>query len=106
MSSDVVAFRFPEGTQFRTSTEPPRVGDVLRDAGRAWVVVAVGADDHGQTSVVLQPVPAQEPADSPIRAGSQRLARLAEQSEVLRRASAELKAQSAALRSNGNAPNE
>jgi hypothetical protein len=64
MSSDAVAFRFPEGTQFRMTTDPPRVGEVLREGGRAWVVVAVGEDDLGHTAVVLEPVAAPARADS------------------------------------------
>jgi len=64
MSSEAVAFRFPEGTQFRITMDPPKVGEILKDGGRAWVVVAVGQDALGHTAVVLEPVVALDRADS------------------------------------------
>ena len=64
MSSEAVAFRFPKGTEFRMTTDPPKVGEVLKDGGRTWVVIAVGQDDLGHTAVVLEPVAASERADS------------------------------------------
>jgi hypothetical protein len=47
-------YRFPHGTQLRT-TEPPNVGDSLRSDGQAWVVVEVNEDDDGYVAVVLRP---------------------------------------------------
>jgi len=55
LSSDAVAFRFPTGTQYRMTTKLPKIGDVLREGDRAWVVTSVNEDNHGQVAVILEP---------------------------------------------------
>jgi hypothetical protein len=54
MATSVIAYRFPHGTEFRT-TDAPKVGDVLGHDGREWVVVEVSTDGE-DVSVTLRPV--------------------------------------------------
>jgi hypothetical protein len=55
MASDVVAFRFPDGTQFRTLSKLPEVGEALRSEGQSWTVIDVGTNVHGDVVVTLEP---------------------------------------------------
>ena len=54
LTTPLIAFRFPSGTEFRT-TDAPEVGDVLTNDGQEWVVVEVTTDGEN-LSVVLRPV--------------------------------------------------
>ena len=54
LTTPLIAFRFPSGTEFRT-TDAPEVGDVLTNDGQEWVVVEVTTDGEN-LSVVLHPV--------------------------------------------------
>ena len=53
MPSDTVAFRFPHATEFRMTANPPRVGDVVTNNGREFVVVDVSEDLEGSVVATL-----------------------------------------------------
>jgi hypothetical protein len=53
MPSDTVAFRFPHGTEFRMTTNRPRIGDVVTTNGCDFVVVDVSEDLEGSVVATL-----------------------------------------------------
>ena len=53
MPSDTVAFRFPHRTEFRMTATRPRVGDVVTNNGREFVVVDVSEDFEGSVVATL-----------------------------------------------------
>ena len=53
MPSDTVAFRFPHRTEFRMTATRPRVGDVVTNNGREFVVVDVSEDLEGSVVATL-----------------------------------------------------
>lgn len=53
MPSDTVAFRFPHLTEFRLTATRPRVGDVVTNNGREFVVVDVSEDVEGSVVATL-----------------------------------------------------
>jgi hypothetical protein len=53
MPSDTVAFRFPHGTEFRMTANRPRVGDLVTNNGREFVVVDVSEDIEGSVVATL-----------------------------------------------------
>jgi len=53
MPSDTVAFRFPHGTEFRMTANRPRIGDVVTNNGREFVVVDVSEDVEGSVVATL-----------------------------------------------------
>ena len=53
MPSDTVAFRFPRSTEFRMTATRPRVGDVVTNNGREFVVVDVSEDLEGSVVATL-----------------------------------------------------
>jgi hypothetical protein len=56
VSSSVVTYRYPRGTEFRLSEEPvPKVGELLHRNGDYWVVTEVREQRDGTTMVTLRP---------------------------------------------------
>ena len=53
MPSDTVAFRFPHGTEFRMTANRPRVGEVVANNGREFVVLDVSEDVEGSVIATL-----------------------------------------------------
>lgn len=53
MPSDTVAFRFPHGTEFRLTANRPRIGEVVTNNGREFVVVDVSEDVEGSVVATL-----------------------------------------------------
>jgi hypothetical protein len=53
MPSDTVAFRFPHGTEFRMTSTRPRIGDVVANNGREFVVLDVSEDMEGSVVATL-----------------------------------------------------
>jgi hypothetical protein len=53
MPSDTVAFRFPQGTEFRMTSNRPRVGDLVTNNGCEFVVVDVSEDIEGSVVATL-----------------------------------------------------
>ena len=60
MTSQMLAYRFPAGTDHRTR-EVPKKGDVVTKAGERWVVVEVAENDDSPCVVTPK---AFEPAGS------------------------------------------
>ena len=60
MSSEMLAYRFPTGTEYRMG-EVPKRGDVLSDDGARWVVVDVTRNEGSPCVVTLK---ALEPVGS------------------------------------------
>jgi hypothetical protein len=54
MPSDTVAFRFPQGTEFRMTANRPRVGEVVTNNGREFVVLDVSEDVEGSVVATLR----------------------------------------------------
>ena len=60
MSPDMLVYRFPTGTEYRTG-DVPKEGDVVTNAGERWVVVDVTENGESPCVVTLK---AFEPAGS------------------------------------------
>ena len=53
-----MTFRFPNGeTQFRTTSEPLKPGDVMKSRGDRWIVSTVVKAKDGSSVVTLKPKP-------------------------------------------------
>jgi hypothetical protein len=58
MPSAVMTFCFPNGeTQFRTTSDPLKPGDVMKSRGSRWLVVTVVKAKDGSSVVTLTPAP-------------------------------------------------
>ena len=61
MSPDMLAYRFPTGTEYRTG-EVPKEGDVVTNGGERWLVVEVTESEVSSPCVVT--LKAFDPAES------------------------------------------